>query len=125
MTRILPLLITCLLISDCSGRKSNTQQAGITQSSKNSAVSFAKGFSLDSQGRNILLTVRNPWQHANGVEFHYILSDTISSSVIIDEYTSMIKTPVKRVICLSTTHIGFIAYLDKIGSISGRGMTID
>jgi iron complex transport system substrate-binding protein len=119
MNRIALLLITCLTISSCNGRRTNTQQPGNSNKSDSNAVSFAKGFGLNARGRNTVLTVRNPWQHAHGVEYNYILSDTIAQSALIDEYTWLIKTPVQKVICLSTTHIGFIAYLDMIGSISG------
>jgi len=119
MNRISLLLITCLIIGGCNGKKTSFHDVGIAEKSAEHAISFAKGFSLKAEGQNTVLTVRNPWQHANGVEFRYILSDTVTSSEKIDEHSWLIKTPVRSVICLSTTHIGFIEYLNEISSVSG------
>jgi iron complex transport system substrate-binding protein len=61
----------------------------------------------------------NPWQNARNVEYSYLLSDTLRESRIQDENHCMIKTPVSRVVCLSTTHIGFISFLNESNSIVG------
>jgi iron complex transport system substrate-binding protein len=119
MNRISLLLITCIIIGGCNGRKVSFHDSGIVEKYTENTTFFAKGFSLKADGRNTVLIVRNPWQHANGVEFNYILSDTVASSEKINEYSWLIKTPVRNVICLSTTHIGFIEYINEIGSVSG------
>lgn len=119
MNRTSLILIACLAIAGCHADKLNKQDAAIGDSSIVDNVSYAKGFSLTSQGRNKVLKVMNPWQNASGVEFSYILSDTLESSEIVDEYSSLIKVPVHKVICLSTTHIGFINFLGRINTVSG------
>jgi iron complex transport system substrate-binding protein len=91
-------------------------------------VKFASGFSLKQQDNTTLITVSNPWQNASGIQYNYILSDTFSKSVIVDDFTCHIKTPVSKVVCLSTTHLGFIAFLNEIPSvsgISGRNFVVD
>jgi len=65
------------------------------------------------------ITVKNPWQNASQVEYTYLLSDSFASSRIISGSTCMIKTPVSKVVCLSTTHIGFIELIGEIESVSG------
>jgi iron complex transport system substrate-binding protein len=82
-------------------------------------VHYAGGFTISRSGSDFLINITNPWQQASQVTFSYILSDTLKKSVIKDVSHLYIKTPVKRVVCLSTTHIGFIGFLDEISSISG------
>lgn len=82
-------------------------------------VKYADGFSMKRQENATLITVSNPWQNASGIQYNYILSDTFSKSVIVDDFTCHIKTPVSNVVCLSTTHLGFIAFLNEIPSVSG------
>jgi iron complex transport system substrate-binding protein len=82
-------------------------------------VRYAKGFTMKSDGKNVLITIVNPWQNASNVEYSYLLSDTLQKSGISDGNHSFIKTPVSRVVCLSTTHIGFIGFLRESASIAG------
>jgi len=82
-------------------------------------VRYAKGFTMRTDGENMLITIVNPWQNARDVEYAYLLSDTLRASRILDESHSLIKTPVARVVCLSTTHIGYISFLDETTSIVG------
>lgn len=119
MTRIVWLLMFCVIISGCNRGRTDSQIYEIAGSSASQTVSYARGFSLEVQGRNAVITVKNPWQQAKGVEYKYLLSDTAVTSRIINEYSFLIKTPVHNVICLSTTHIGYIGYLDRIKSVSG------
>ncbi|MBN1789907.1 MAG: ABC transporter substrate-binding protein [Bacteroidales bacterium] len=82
-------------------------------------VKYADGFRLKRQENAMLITVSNPWQNASGIQYNYVLSDTFSKSVIVDDFTCHIKTPVSNVVCLSTTHLGFIVFLNEITSVSG------
>jgi iron complex transport system substrate-binding protein len=81
-------------------------------------VKYATGYSMKELGEGRVVTVKDPWQHASGIQYSYILSDTFTTG-IIDEFTCRIKTPVRNVVCLSTTHVGFIAYLGEIASVTG------
>jgi iron complex transport system substrate-binding protein len=118
MNRIFWLLFVGIILTNCSGNQQNDKSFSGSPDAL-AKVQYAKGFNLEKQGRNLLITVKNPWQQASGIQYRYLLSDTLSRSVIVDEFTSWIKIPVKSVVCLSTTHIGFIAYLGETGSVSG------
>ncbi|HLO58318.1 MAG TPA: ABC transporter substrate-binding protein [Bacteroidales bacterium] len=83
------------------------------------AVHYAGGFEMTDVDTGILLTVRNPWQHSTGVEYRYLLSNRVQKSEIKSENFTIVKTPVTRIICLSTTHIGFIQFFHKASSIIG------
>ncbi len=119
------LLIWMFFIPGCSQKKSQPE----IQHTTNQYVQFAEGFTISQTDEtNHIITVRNPWQHAENIQFTYFLSDTLKSSSIKDEFTTYIKTPVKRVVCLSTTHIGFIGFLgqeESVCGISGKGYVVN
>jgi len=118
MIEIRLLILFMLLLSGCSPRKESRINRNQLSDTLN-MVSYAHGFSIVRNGKNIMLTVSNPWQHASGIQYRYILSDTINRSHAVDEFTWAVKTPVRNVICLSTTHIGLISFIGKTGTITG------
>jgi iron complex transport system substrate-binding protein len=86
------------------------------------ADQYAQGFSIRKSEMVTKLTVRNPWEKARNIQFEYYLLD--KNMQIPDSLSSknIIRTPVKRVICLSTSHLAFleiIEELDKVTGISG------
>jgi iron complex transport system substrate-binding protein len=118
MNRISWLFLVGIALTGCSGNQHDYKRTSGSPDAM-TLVHYARGFSLEKQGPNLLVTVKDPWQQANGIRYQYLLSDTFSRSVIVDEFTSWIKTPVRNVVCLSTTHIGFIACLGETNSVSG------
>jgi iron complex transport system substrate-binding protein len=120
MIRSCLLLLSILLIAPgCRHWQSDNKDFTRTDKQDVKPVSFARGFTFRSSGRNLLLTIRNPWQNASKVEYSYLLSDTLRNSEIINENHSLIRIPVRRVVCLSTTHIGFISYINQNQSVVG------
>ncbi len=119
MKQNLFLLICLSIFFGCNGKKDQVTNSGSASDKNKSGVLFAQGFSLVQHGHKTILSVKNPWQHASGVEYNYILSDTIAATGIINNNTWAIKTPVKRIICLSTTHLGFIDYLNRTETVCG------
>ncbi|MDR1170660.1 MAG: hypothetical protein LBK97_07500, partial [Prevotellaceae bacterium] len=61
---------------------------------------YAQGFSLYRYGDTTVLRVSNPWQFASDVEFNYLLTPNASPDALNE-----IKTPVTKVVCMSTTHV--------------------
>lgn len=116
MKRI-PLLTLLMLFLAC--RNNNPLQGTKESNAAGSKIEFAKGFTLTTGEKGKVLTVTNPWQHASGIEYRYLLSDTVARSHKMDDYTWVIKTPVRKVICLSTTHIGLISFINQTQSIFG------
>ena len=108
------LIAFLFLISLISCGRQNSKISGELNS-----PDFAKGFYIIYEKDFIILKVLNPWQNAENVEFTYIL--TGEKSVIPDSLNKfpVIKTPVRKVIALSTTHIGFISILEESESIVG------
>ena len=82
-------------------------------------ISYAKGFKIEKFLNYKTLWVLSPWQKSQGVSFEYYLVP--QNKEIPEELKGkqIIRTPVKRVICLSTSHIGFLSALNEIGSLKG------
>ncbi|SHE98312.1 iron complex transport system substrate-binding protein [Mariniphaga anaerophila] len=80
---------------------------------------YAHGFKIEKTKNITQLTVYNPWEKAENVSVEYFLVD--KNAVVPDSLAgkTVIKTPVERVICLSTTHIGFLDVLDETAAVVG------
>ncbi len=83
------------------------------------SVKFARGFEINPHPHFVKLTVLNPWQNATGIEYNYFLSDTVKKSSRLDDFTWIIRTPVRNVVCLSTTHIGLLSFISQTGTVTG------
>lgn len=69
------------------------------------------------------LTVIDPWQKSNNNVFDYFLvknGDAVPAEFVGKQ---LFHVPVKRVVCLSTTHIGFLDALGEIPSVTGLSGT--
>ncbi|MCF8379650.1 MAG: ABC transporter substrate-binding protein [Bacteroidales bacterium] len=80
-------------------------------------------FQLQKYDTFTLLLVNDAWQNASHVSFKYVLADSFAFVPDSLHNYTFIKTPVKRVIVFSTTHIGFLLAIEEGESIiaaSGR-----
>lgn len=81
---------------------------------------FAKGFEIVHSDSCTLLRVYNPWQGAKNIDYNYYFVDSTKHCHIdFSSNSEVFKTSIKRLICLSTTHIAFIDELMKSSSIVG------
>lgn len=97
-----------------TGKKKSSD---LSVAGRNISVSYAKGFSISDHETYRKVTVLDPWQQSAGISFEYYLVDRdkdIPAQLVGKE---VIRTPVKRVICLSTSHIGFLSALNEIPSL--------
>lgn len=116
MSRVLIALIILatsfeLSCSSHDKSKKNTEQ-GIKE-----PIVYAKGFILANFKGYKKITVFNPWQQAKQVNLEYYLvgrSDSIPAEL---KGKQIIRTPISKIICLSTTHIGFLGALAETSSI--------
>lgn len=80
---------------------------------------YALGFSVSSYQGTTRLTVRNPWENAKNIAFEYYLIDKSVEVPPSLTNKNIIRTPVERIICLSTTHLAFLDKLGEIETIDG------
>ena len=90
-----------------------------TEISKVESNRYAHGFHLVEMGEIIRADVFNPWENARNFTYTYYLVP--KSMEVPDSLTghTIIRTPVEKVVVLSTTHIGYISKLGKESTIIG------
>jgi iron complex transport system substrate-binding protein len=83
---------------------------------------YAQGFTIIREDSYTRIVVNNPWEKARNVSIEYYLinkADEIPENL---KNKNIIRVPVERIICLSTSHIAFLdllGELDKLTGISG------
>lgn len=118
MRLIFSIFIVIFICFSCKTENSN-YKAQENELSKEVSLGYAKGFSIEDRETYQLVTIRNPWQGAEGVEYKYVLVNKNQKiPEHLKEYT-IIRTPIERVVCLSTTHVAFLDVINKTSSVVG------
>ena len=113
--RFFVLLLTFGLLSQGCGRNEPGQVVPL----KNH---YAGGFEIVEGDGFTRLTVKNPWEQARNVSVDYYLVDRNLEVPESLKGKTIIRTPVNRIVCMSTTHLAYLdklGQLDKISGISG------
>jgi len=110
------LFLAFLLLTGCSHNR--------TPSNENSPagpldLQYARGFEMKDSDGLVALKVMNPWQQAENVSYQYWLGKTLHIPPKGIPENRYFKVPVQRVVCLSTTFIGFIDFLHHDETIVG------
>ncbi|UCH13847.1 MAG: ABC transporter substrate-binding protein [Bacteroidales bacterium] len=129
MYKSIYLILVLIIISGCKNRSDTiSNEYLLLPRERKVPVKYASGFDIGYYSKFTLLTVRNPWQKADDVEFKYALINRTDSTELKPEGYKIIRIPVRRAVCLSTTHIGFIDFLgikESIVGISGEKYITD
>jgi iron complex transport system substrate-binding protein len=83
---------------------------------------YALGFAKSLENGINKLSVKNPWENASDVSIEYYLIDRDRKIPDSLAGKNIVRTPVERIICLSTSHLAFLdalGELDKVTGISG------
>ncbi len=80
---------------------------------------YANGFTIERKKSHTILKVTNPWQGAKKVSYSYYLQSRDKPLPAELSKKQVIKTPIEKIICLSTTHISFIDCINELNSIIG------
>lgn len=110
-------LICFLLVFSCNGRNLNLNQA--ESNKKGSRIEKAERFRLNINDSLTELLIINPWQGAINVNQKYFLikrGDGIPPGI---DSSSVIFVPVKRIICMATSHAAMISALGEEKSVCG------
>lgn len=100
----------------------------IKSSWQSDVVIKAERFKLQKTDSCTIVTILNPWQGANGINHIYYLVNRDSELSCKADPASIIYVPVKKIICMSTTHLAMIKALEEentIYGISGAGFIYD
>ncbi len=78
----------------------------------------AEGFFLSKEKGGVVLTVTDPWQGAKRVDYELFMPyDTASPPAGFKGVA--LKGPAKRIVCMSSSYVGFLDALGKTGAIAG------
>jgi len=114
------LLFTfCLSVPGCGNRALDTNSTLTEKMGEEINIVYAKGFRITEFPGYTKIDVQNPWQGAENISFTYWLVN--SENDIPEELNGkiVIRTPVKRIVCLSTTHIALLEFVNEISSLVG------
>jgi iron complex transport system substrate-binding protein len=105
LKRLLVLSFIFVQVISCSNSKLDSEGNVLENND-------AKGFEISKTKTGYVLQVKDPYQGSNGTVFSYSLSNN-------EEFDGSIKIPVKRVVCMSTSHVAMIDALGKSETICG------
>jgi len=112
MQRISLFILFIVFLGSCVNNKK-------TFTRENNSNDFARGFSIQKKDEITRLMVYNPWEKAQNVKVEYFLINKGKSIPDSLRLKNIIRTPVGRIICMSTSHLGFIDALDENNSVVG------
>jgi len=113
-------ILTVFLLSGCTGRSGSIIDPDLgLKNESNSYTRYASGFRVFDHDHYTILEVTDPWQQSHNVIFSYVLAPDMESIPDSLNHLVHIKTPVNRVIALSTTHVAMIDQLGGAESIVG------
>ena len=84
-----------------------------------SSVTYAQRFSIEKNDSCTILTIKEPWQGAEGVSQLFYLVARGREPELRADPSKIISVPVEKIICMSSTHIAMISALGEERSISG------
>ena len=120
---IITAVIAATAITVCCGHRSN-KGSDMGSSNSMSIITLAQRFSLEKTDSCTILTITDPWQGAKEITHTYYLLHKNEALVHISDSSAIIRVPIKKIICMSTTHIAMVAALgeeDAIAGVSGSG----
>ncbi len=117
MKLIYSFFVVLFFISSCSNKSESRLNNDENVSFDKINLRYAKGFTIEKKDNYKLVTIKNPWQGAEDVEYKYALVNKNEKNPKLSGNYKIIRTPINRIVCLSTTHIAFIDVLEETESI--------
>jgi iron complex transport system substrate-binding protein len=119
------LLAAIMFLASC--RNGSSPAANMNDGTITSKYA-ASHFRIDDYKGYRRLVITNPWQNTSGSELVYYLVNRDAELPDTVSEASVIRVPVRRVVCMSTTHTAMLRALDAaetIVGISGTGLVYD
>ncbi len=108
-------LILLILVAACNQPADHPQH----ETEKPVELNYARGFRIFELPDHVYrVFIDRPWQDADH-SLEYLLVPSGQTIPSHGEDVTVIRTPVKRIICTSTTHIPLLDYLDETNTLIG------
>ncbi len=118
----IPVFAVFIIYLGSCGRMAENHRVPRIESNE-ALIVRAERFTLRKIGSYTIATIINPWQGANDVNKVYYLVKKGSEVPLGLDSSSVIFVPLKKIICMSTTHIMMISALGEAKTISGMSGT--
>lgn len=111
------LILPSALIFSCTGNTSRIPENPETVETP--IISHAKKLKIEIKEGYSQVSVLNPWQGARDVaQEWYLIREGIKLPLYIDSL-KVIRVPVRKIVCMSTTHLAMLSALGEAGSVAG------
>ena len=110
---ILCLSCLCSCLSEPKSKKLSSRKGELVQ------LVEATHFTIQHFDSYQKLTVRDPWQKSNNNQFDYYIVEKGEKIPDSLKDRQILFSPLQKVVCLSTTHIGLLDALGEVSSIVG------
>nr|WP_321233098.1 ABC transporter substrate-binding protein [uncultured Psychroserpens sp.] len=99
------IIIVIVLMFSCKTEKKENPIIKSVEKSQ-MKLKYAEGFSLTTTESSKILTISNPWPNAEKEYTYAIIPETYDHiSLGIDEFETILFTPIQKIVVTSTTHI--------------------
>lgn len=115
---IIILLGHILVFASCSGRGNQTVNSYRDEEGE-SITTYAKRLSIEPGEGYSRVKIINPWQGARGVIQEWYLATRNASLPSFVNSENVIRVPIKKIICTSTTHLAMISAIGEESTVSG------
>ena len=105
--------IFLIIFFACQTNSDISKQSFLISASQKTKLHYAKHFEIFKSDSCYTVKVFNPWQFAKNKSYIY------NFTILKPTNFNAISIPVHRIICLSTSHIGFVAALNQQQAIVG------
>jgi len=111
------LICISFFLFSCTGNTTITVEKSKT--AEKPIISYAKRLNIECSDGYSQISIINPWQGARDIvqKWYLIPADKIIPSFI--DRSEVIHVPIKKIICMSTTHLSMISALEEKGSVVG------
>ncbi len=116
---LLSLFASCDPSASQNKAQTSKNKSTTTENWRKAEISYANGFSIEYHKQVKVLRIFNPWQGAQSISATYVLYPRDEKEPTFNEPCIKIPIPIESIVCLSTTHIGFLEVIDELESIVG------
>lgn len=117
-TLMMPALVCTILLLNSCGKKRSVDRIDGPTSHASTSIRYAEGFKVSIVGSARLVEVTYPFQGATA-GYRYLLVPRGEEVPPHDEQTRVIHTPLKSIVCTSTTHIPLLDYIGETAKLVG------
>ena len=107
------LFVFVLFVLSCTSKR----EVNKTES-QSVLLKYASGFTSRQDGNVKYVTVNYPYPSATE-GYQYMLVPADEKVPVHENYIQVIRTPIKTIVCTSTTHIPLLDYIDETNSLIG------